>query len=557
MVVFVTGATGFVGRFFLKELLKHLRDNDVVRVLVRRSYTPNDPRVHPVAGDLLHASCWLPAISGADWVFHLAADAAFGNGPHYATINVEPVRQMLTTLNGSKNLCRFVFVSTIGAVDRLPHDTLLAPLTVLSQPWPTSDYGASKLHAEALVRESALPYTIVRPGWVYGDGMRDGSHLKALATAVARFTWLAYLDFPGHVPLIHVSDLACALVRCIEETGTVNKTYLAVAENRRVGDITRIYHETLRGPLRYRLPLTLITTAVRYLHRWLPLPLNVLFSDYLAASDPGFRATLLSANPVLADTGCRAVAASVSDTERWWIVTGANSGIGLALTKALLTRGCRVVAVDRYVSALNETDWLRVLCVNLGEPQGIERVAREVQKLPVAGLVNNAGVGFKAELSHARADDLEATVAVNILAPVRLTYRLLPLLRKSQATIVNITSSTAYHPLPGMATYAASKAFLLNWSLALSEELRDTNTVVTFSPSGTNTGFQSSSGVRINGRTHLFDPTEVAREILRAVDRRRRHTLLGWKSIVLVSISRFLPLGIRLRLWRILFEKMR
>jgi hypothetical protein len=557
VIVFVTGSSGFVGRVFLEELLRHLGPTDVVRVLVRRPFTPTDARVHPVAGDLLHPADWLPALRDADWVFHLGADATFGDGGHYHAVNVEPVRRMLDALAGSPTLRRFVFVSTVGAVDREPGDRLQSPLTPHSPPCPSSDYGRSKLAAEKLVRESGVPYTIVRPGWVYGAGMRGNSHLSALAALVSRSPWFASLAFPGRVPLIHVRDLARALVRCMDVEQSANMTYVAVTENRSLGEIARLFHEDLHGPLRRRIPLPWAGLAVGRLHAWLPLKANVLFGDYLAAEDPAFRADLLPANPIRIETGCGDVAAAFRKGDGWWIVTGANSGIGLAVTAALSRRGCSVIAVDRCVDDLQESDSLRVVRADLADPAGIERVANAAATVKLAGLVNNAGVGFKGDFADARPEQLETTVAVNILAPLRLTHRLLAQLQRSRAAIVNIASSVAYHPLPGMATYAASKSFLLNWSLALGEELRHTNPVVTFSPSGTNTRFQSSGGVNGAGAAGLLDPQDVAREVLRAVDRHQRHRLMGWKSRVLVTGSRFLPVKQRLAVWRALFKKMR
>lgn len=557
MIVFVTGSTGFVGRVFLEELLRHLGPADVVRVLVRRPFTPTDARVHPVVGDLLQAEAWLPAVRDVEWVFHLGADATFGDGGHYRAINVEPVRRMLETLAGSRAVRRFVFVSTVGAIDREPGDRLRTPLTPRSPPCPSSDYGASKLEAETLVRESGLPYTIVRPGWVYGAGMRGNSHLNALAAVVSGAPWFASLGFPGRVPLIHVRDLARALVRCMEAGGSVDGTYVAVTENRSLGEIARLFHEPLHGRLRASIPLSLAVPLVRYLHPWLPLKAKVLFSDYLAAEDPAFRETLLPEAPIRLEAGCEDVVAAFRKCDGWWIVTGANSGIGLALTECLSERGQSVLAVDLRTDRLRETATLRVVRADLRDPADIERIADATAGTKLAGLVNNAGVGFKGDFANARPDHLEATVAVNILAPLRLTQRLLPALQQHRAAIVNIASSVAYHPLPGMATYAASKAFLLHWSLALGEELRHTNHVVTFSPSGTNTNFQGSGGVKGAGAAGLLHPHVVARGVLHAVDRRRRHRLMGWKSKLLVTGSQFVPIKRRLALWRALFEKMR
>ena len=122
---------------------------------------------------------------------------------------------------------------------------------------------------------------------------------------------------------------------------------------------------------------------------------------------------------------------------------------------------------------------------------------------------------------------------------------------------MNIASSVAYHPLPGMSVYAASKAFIKSWSLALSEELRGTNRVVTFSPSGTHTNFQASGGIGGRDDAGLLEPADVARAIILAARRRTRHRLLGAKSRALVFFSYGLPDGLKLRLWHQLFTASR
>ncbi len=557
MIVFVTGASGFIGRALLNELLRNLGTEDVIRVLVRRPLPCVDARVHPIHGDLRQANEWLPSMRDADFVFHLGGDASFGDGPQYESVNVEPVRQMLQAVKGSASVQRFVFVSSIGAVDRHRGDRLQSPLTPLTIPSPSSDYGRSKLAAEQLVRDSGVPYTIIRPGWVYGSGMRAKSHLKALAAAVTRSPWLSALAFPGRVPLIHVQDLAKALVKCVGTQESANTTYMAVAENRSLGEIVMLIDNKLHGRKRWQMKLPLTRRIVSRLHAWLPFKINVLFSDYLKVEDAGFRHKLLPAPPILIEQGCVDILSDSCSGQGWWVVTGANSGIGQAITEALTKRSRPVVAVDRCVDNLRESGLLRIVRADLSNDSDLERLSTLLGTVQIAGLINNAGVGFKSLFVDAQREKIETTIAVNVLAPLRLTHRLLPQLRGSQAVIVNIASSVAYHPLPGMATYAATKALLASWSLALGDELRATNHVVTFSPSGTRTAFQIAGGVKGEGAAGLLDPQEVASAVLRAVDRRQRHCLMGWKSRLLVTGSYFLPIIPRLALWRTLFARMR
>jgi len=175
MIVFITGASGFIGGQFLPQLLARLDSADRIYTLVREPEVPQDSRLVPLVGDLRSIDNHAAALLEAEWVFHLAANASFGDGAHYAEVNVRPVERMLAVLRRSQRLQRFVLVSTIGAVDRPPQDRITATLTVTSPTSPTSDYGRSKLAAEQVVRASGLPFTIIRPGWVYGARMRSRS----------------------------------------------------------------------------------------------------------------------------------------------------------------------------------------------------------------------------------------------------------------------------------------------------------------------------------------------------------------------------------------------
>ena len=109
---------------------------------------------------------------------------------------------------------RFVFVSTIGAVDRAPADAGTAPLDEDAPLHPSSDYGRSKGRAEQLVRESGLPFAIVRPALVVGGDMRPDSHFAVFTRAAVRRAPLARFAWPGRFSGVHVDDLPAALELC-------------------------------------------------------------------------------------------------------------------------------------------------------------------------------------------------------------------------------------------------------------------------------------------------------------------------------------------------------
>ena len=557
MIIFGTGSTGFVGQHLFPLLLSRLASEDVLYLLERRPRTYADPRVRVLEGDLQNIERYAAELCQAQWIFHLAGNAVLGQGAVFAEVNREPVRRMIELLRGSCALERFVYVSTIGAMDREPHDRVVAPLTPASTPRPTTDYGRSKLDAEVILRKSGQPFTIFRPGWVYGAGMRRNSHVRVFADLVRRNSPITRMRFPGKAPLIHVHDLCEALANCMEVPRSSGRTYLAVTENRPLGEIFRTLVNLIHGRARASCAIPRVAPLFSRVHRWLPLSVSALFLDYLAADDPDFARDLLRVAPIRFEDGAPDVLGMNAGTPGRWLVTGANSGIGGALVRTLTSRGIPVIALDRTVDALTPSGDVEVIEADLRDADAIARAVRTVSRWPLAALINNAGVGFRGDFLDQSMAEVEATVQVNVLGTLALTHALRSQLVRDGAVIVNVASSVAYHPLPHMAVYAASKAFILNWSLALSEELRPSNRVITFSPSGTRTNFQTAGGVRGGDDSSLLSPEQVAGEILRAIETGRRHTLMGIKPRLLVSGSRFIPLSWKLKVWSRLFSSKR
>src|SRR4051812_28987949 len=135
--------------------------------------------VRQVAGDLRDAAPWKADLAGAEYVIHCGARATFGGADDMLDTNVAGTRNLISALQDNiGSLRRLVFVSSIGAVDRGADDACATPLNGSSPHFPVSEYGRSKQAAERLVRESGLPFCIVRPAMVVGADMRIGSHFS-------------------------------------------------------------------------------------------------------------------------------------------------------------------------------------------------------------------------------------------------------------------------------------------------------------------------------------------------------------------------------------------
>lgn len=213
MKVFLTGATGFVGRNFLDWLVRNEPDVQI-DCLVRDPQKAKDQwkdtpaNVNWIAGDLLEPETYQTALQQAEVVVHAAALVSLRNGPEFYRMNTDATQNLLSTLSSSDRLKRMVFVGSISAIDRPMDQPAIGPLTEESPPHPNTDYGKSKLMAEELVIESGLPYAILRPAYIFGPFPRINSSMDRLIHNMADGKPYTRFPFPGHASEVYAEDLA-------------------------------------------------------------------------------------------------------------------------------------------------------------------------------------------------------------------------------------------------------------------------------------------------------------------------------------------------------------
>ncbi|MGB6009273.1 SDR family NAD(P)-dependent oxidoreductase [Castellaniella sp.] len=159
-------------------------------------------------------------------------------------------------------------------------------------------------------------------------------------------------------------------------------------------------------------------------------------------------------------------------TSRNVIVTGANSGIGLATTHKLLSQGMDVLAVDLSTDHLADLPVHRMQ-VDLSSDHGPGEVAAEAARLfdRVDALINNAGVGGARPLALSDDAFIDRVLGVNLRAVMRLTRDMLPLLRRPGASVVNVASVFGETGYPDSAPYAASKGAIAQLTRQLATDL--------------------------------------------------------------------------------------
>src|SRR5215210_2737648 len=187
---------------------------------------------------------------------------------------------------------------------------------------------------------------------------------------------------------------------------------------------------------------------------------------------------------------------------RTTLITGASSGIGEVFARRLAARGENVLLVarssERLATVCNELGRAnninaQYVAMDLSERDAAARLCEETLQrgLLVETLINNAGFGSMGDFL---AQDIERElnmIDLNVRALVELTYRYLAGMReRKRGRIINVASTAAFQPVPFMATYAATKAFVLSFSEALWEENRPFGVkVMALCPGVTETNF--------------------------------------------------------------------
>lgn len=224
------------------------------------------------------------------------------------------------------------------------------------------------------------------------------------------------------------------------------------------------------------------------------------------------------------------------------LVTGASSGIGTAIARVLAARGHGVTLVARREERLRELAAelsgavrAEVIGCDLADPAARDRMAGEIESrgLHVEVLVNNAGFGSYGNFVDAEREREVEMVRLNVEAVVDLEARYLPrMVGRGRGAVINVASTSAFQPLPGSATYAATKAFVLHHGDALHAELKGSGvTVTSVCPGPVRTEFIEQAGM---GGAEENTPgavwmsaDDVAEQAVEAAERGRRVIVPG------------------------------
>ena len=236
-------------------------------------------------------------------------------------------------------------------------------------------------------------------------------------------------------------------------------------------------------------------------------------------------------------------------TEPVALITGASAGLGVDFARQLSARGKRLVLVarrkDRLDALAAELGNARTIEMDLGEAAAADRLMAEfaVQGEHVELLVNNAGFGLTGRFVELDGKRQRQMIDLNCGALVELAHAVLPgMIERKSGAILNVASTAAFQPGPGMAVYFATKAFVLSFSEALHEEVKRFGVVVTaLCPGPTATEFGEVAGFAPSNPSSKLaaDSAPVVRAGLDGLDRGRAIVIPGLMNKATAQAQRF------------------
>lgn len=235
------------------------------------------------------------------------------------------------------------------------------------------------------------------------------------------------------------------------------------------------------------------------------------------------------------------------------LITGASSGIGRAFADHHASEGSRLVLVARREARLNQLAAdlrsrkgveVDVIAADLSAPNAAGALTNELaeRNIEIGTLINNAGVGAHGDVADADPDSLVAQINLNVASLTDLSVRLLPaMVARRSGAIVNVASTAAFQPVPHMAVYAATKAYVLSFTRALWAETRGTGVaVLALCPGATDTEFFDIVGDAASVGSRRT-PEQVVQTALRALERRRPSAVDGVTNAALARLATRLP----------------
>lgn len=225
------------------------------------------------------------------------------------------------------------------------------------------------------------------------------------------------------------------------------------------------------------------------------------------------------------------------------LITGASGGIGEAFARRLAAEKHNLVLVARSENKLHELcDELMLrhkitahyVAIDLTAFEADRQLFEETERhnMEIDWLINNAGFGSMGDFAEMELERELEMISLNIMTLVALTHRYLQKMRKRKSgTIINVSSVAGFQPIPFMATYGATKAFVSSFTEAIAEENRPFGiTATALCPGPTDTNFFAAADAQPLQIKGMQTPEAVVEVALNAVKKGKAKTISGWTN---------------------------
>lgn len=252
------------------------------------------------------------------------------------------------------------------------------------------------------------------------------------------------------------------------------------------------------------------------------------------------------------------------------LITGSSGGIGYELAKVHAENGDNLVLVARNKSKLDELkkeleERHGIMVYTIGKDLSLTDSAKEVydevkkNNISIDYLINNAGLGDIGLFADCDWEKQEKMINLNITALAHFTRLYLPdMIKKGSGKILNVASTASFQPGPTMSVYFATKAFVLSFSEAVNEEVRNKGISVTaLCPGSTESGFHAAAtgDKKVLKERKLISSRKVAEFGYKAMMKGKSVVIPGLKNMIMATSVRFFPRNIIVRAARKIQEK--
>jgi hypothetical protein len=253
------------------------------------------------------------------------------------------------------------------------------------------------------------------------------------------------------------------------------------------------------------------------------------------------------------------------------LITGASGGIGYELAKIFAKNGINLVLVARSKNKLDELkseleNQYGIMVVTIGKdltnPESAREVYLEIKKqgINIEYLINNAGFGDFGMFTETGWKKEEKMIDLNIKTLTLFTKLFLKeMVKRGSGKIMNVASTAAFQPGPLMAVYFATKSYVLNFSEAINNEVKNKGvTVIALCPGPTASGFQEVSGMiesKIVTKFKMPSSKEVAEYGYKAMMKVKTVAVHGFMNRMLAYSVGFMPRNVVVKITRMLLDK--